>query len=1258
MPAAMTSTAELSSPASANIALTNSALDLDYTLEDKFTRTQGRIYLSGVQALVRLPLMQRLRDQAAGLNTGGFISGYRGSPLGGFDLELWRAKKHLESAGVKFTPGLNEDLGATMVWGTQQTNLFPGARVDGVYAMWYGKGPGVDRCGDVFKHGNAAGTSKHGGVLALAADDHACRSSTLPHGSEGEFTSAMIPILNPAGVQDILELGLLGWAMSRYTGRWVGFKTIAETVESSASVDVNPFALQIVTPDDFEMPVGGLNIRWPDPPLDQEMRLHRYAVKAAQAFARANRIDRVVIDSPNARLGIVTTGKSYLDVLQALEYLGLDAQACAQLGIRVYKVGMTWPLEPVGIRAFAQGLEDILVVEEKHSFIESQMKELFYNFEGQRPSIVGKYDESGAWILPSTNELTPATIAGVIARRIQRFMPDESRDSGHMREVLRWMEEKEGALALPRAQFPRVPHYCSGCPHNTSTVVPEGSRALAGIGCHYMVTWMDRDTDTFTQMGGEGVTWCGQAAFTDTPHVFQNLGDGTYFHSGSLAIRQSVAAGVNITYKILYNDAVAMTGGQPVDGTLSVPQIAHQVRSEGVQAIVVLSDEIEKWSDKSIFPNGVEFLDRRELDAVQKRLREVKGVSVLIFDQTCATEKRRRRKRGKIVDPAKRVFVNTLVCEGCGDCGQKSFCVSVLPKDTEFGRKREIDQSNCNKDYSCVEGFCPSFVTVHGGTLRRGRKASNADRLANLPAPTFSTDFSRPWNILITGVGGTGVVTIGALLGMAGHLEGRGSTVLDQTGLAQKGGAVTTHIRIAKSPADIHAVRIAAGEADLVLGCDMVVVNDYWTLSKIRAQRTQVVLNTWEAMPGSFTTRPDMQFPAADIVAAVQHALDGAAPLLIDATRIATALMGDAIAANLFMLGYAWQRGLVPLSFDSIMRAVELNGAAIEMNKTAFAWGRLAAIDPDAVFDAAGVVRNAPTAAESTPGALQSLPPGEWESTEWGSTSAPKSARAEDELRHLPAHADASLLPSGEGGAQRRMREGEQDNVEFLPLDDSRLSRSLDELISRRAAFLTEYQDAGYAKRYTDFVARVRAAEQAKAPGSTDLSEAVARYFFKLMAYKDEYEVARLYTSGDFRKNLEQKFDGDYRLHFHLAPPLLARRNARGELQKKEYGPWVFTAFKVLAKLRGLRGSALDVFGYTAERRMERQLITDYEKTIGGLLDTLDGGNVDLAAEIAGIPEQIRGYGHVKEAHLHKARAREAELLAEWKNPLRIVQAA
>jgi indolepyruvate ferredoxin oxidoreductase len=1224
----MASSTDLRSPVAgtpATAGMGSAPVDRDYSLDHKFTRTEGRIYLSGVQALVRLPIMQRLRDQAAGLNTAGFVSGYRGSPLGGFDLELWKAKKHLGAAGVKFTPGLNEDLGATMVWGTQQTNLFPGAKVDGVFGMWYGKGPGVDRCGDVFKHANAAGTSKFGGVLALAADDHACRSSTLPHGSEGEFQAALMPVLNPAGVQDILDMGLIGFAMSRYTGRWVGFKTIAETVESSASVDVNPLALDIITPDDFEMPFGGLNIRWPDPPLDQEMRLHRYAVKAAQAFARANRIDRVVIDSPNPRLGIVTTGKSYLDVLQALEYLGLDARACADLGIRVYKIGMTWPLEPVGIRAFARGLQDILVVEEKLSFIESQMKELFYNFDGinldnSRPSIVGKFDESGDWILPSTGELTPARIAMVIARRIQKF-----HDSEQIRGVLAWIEQKEGELALPRASFPRVPHYCSGCPHNTSTKVPEGSRALGGIGCHYMVTWMDRNTDTFTHMGGEGVTWCGQAAFTETEHVFQNLGDGTYFHSGSLAIRQSIAAGVNITYKILYNDAVAMTGGQPVDGTLTVPQIAQQMRAEGVYTIMVVSDDITKWTrQRHLFPSDIEYYDRRDLDEVQKKLRKAKGVSVMIYDQTCATEKRRRRKRGKLPDPQKRVAINSLVCEGCGDCGVKSFCVSVLPKETEFGRKREIDQSNCNKDYSCVEGFCPSFVTVHGGQLRKGKKANAADRLEALPMPTFASGLDKPWNILITGVGGTGVVTIGALLGMAGHLEGKGATVLDQTGLAQKGGAVTTHIRIAKAPDDIHAVRIAAGEADLVLGCDMVVVNDYWALSKIREGRSHVVLNSYEAMPGTFTTRPDMQFPAADIVSAVRTALGGQDPDLVDATQLATALMGDAIAANLFMLGYAWQQGLVPISFDAIMRAVELNGAAVPMNKTAFAWGRLAVIDLPAVIEAAGVVRNAPTAAEATPHALPLLAPTASEGRESGLMPQNADLRSADELRHVPANGS--------------------DDV-FQPLDDGRLSRSLDEIIARRVAFLTDYQDAAYAKRYRDLVAKVRAAEQAKAPGSTDLSEAVARYAFKLMAYKDEYEVARLYTSGEFKRRIEQQFDGDYKIHFHLAPPLLAKKNAQGQLMKREYGPWVFTAFKLMAKLRGLRGGTFDIFGYTEERKMERRLIADYFATIDRLLGKLTADNAALAAEIASIPEHIRGYGHVKEAHVHKAKAREAELV-------------
>ncbi|HUD40728.1 MAG TPA: indolepyruvate ferredoxin oxidoreductase family protein [Dokdonella sp.] len=1177
-------------------------VDREYTLEHKYTRSEGRIYLSGVQALVRLPLMQQMRDRAAGLNTAGFISGYRGSPLGGFDLELWKARKHLKASAIEFTPGLNEDLGATMVWGTQQTNLFPGAKVDGVFAMWYGKGPGVDRCGDVFKHGNAAGTSRHGGVLALAADDHACRSSTLPHGSELEFVSAMMPILNPAGVQDILDMGMLGWAMSRFTGRWVGFKTIAETVESSASVNVNPHQLDIVLPGDFALPEGGLNIRWPDPPLNQEMRLHQYAVDAACAFARANHIDRVVLDSPRARLGIVTTGKSYLDVLQALEYLGISERDAREIGIRVYKIGMTWPLEPVGIRDFAAGLEDVIVVEEKRSFIESQMKEYMYNWP-TRPSVVGKYDEEGRWVLPSTGELTPAMIALVIARRLARFFTSEA-----IRSRVAWIEAKEQELTLPRANFPRAAHYCSGCPHNTSTAVPEGSRAQGGIGCHYMVTWMDRRTDTFSHMGGEGVTWCGQAPFTETQHVFQNLGDGTYFHSGSLAIRQAIAAKVNITYKILYNDAVAMTGGQPVDGTLTVPDIAHQMRAEGVQTIVVVSDDIAKWSRPEIFPSGVEFVHRDELDAVQKRLREVKGVSILIYDQTCATEKRRRRKRGKLEDPKKRVFINSLVCEGCGDCGVKSFCVSVLPKETEYGRKREIDQSGCNKDYSCVKGFCPSFVTVHGGGLKKRKGSADAVDFDALPMPAFATDLAQPWNVLVTGIGGTGVVTIGALIGMAAHLEGKGSTVLDQTGLAQKGGAVTCHLRIARAPGDIHAVRIAAGEADLVLGCDMVVVNDYWALSKIRAGRSNVVLNTYEAMPGTFTTKPDLKFPAQKIIDAVKLALDGHSPELVDATDLATALLGDTIAANLFMLGYAWQKGWVPVGHDALMRAIELNGAAIEMNKAAFNWGRLGAHDPARVRAAAGVKPHLPSGA--IPLALPTRP-----------AAAP-----------VVTGADA--------------------------LDDASLSGSLDERIARRVAFLTDYQNAAYARRYADLVETVRKTEQTRTPGQTALTEAVARYSFKLMAYKDEYEVARLYTSGDFEQRIRDTFDGDFKLHFHLAPPLLAKKDADGHLRKAEYGPWVFKAFRVLAKFKGLRGSVLDPFGRTAERKMERRLIEDYYRQIDELLAGLDRDSHALAVDIASVPELIRGYGHVKERHLADALKRQDDLLTAWRSPARSRAAA
>ncbi len=1226
------------------------------TLDDKYSLDYGRAFMSGVQALVKLPMLQRLRDAQAGKNTAGFISGYRGSPLGGYDQALWKADKFLKAQNIVFQPGVNEELAATALWGTQQLGFAPAGtrKFDGVFGIWYGKGPGVDRSGDVFKHANMAGTTPWGGVIAVAGDDHVAKSSTAAHQSDHIFKACGLPVFFPANVQEILDLGLHAFAMSRYSGVWAGMKTIQEIVESSSTAIIDPDRVQIQLPTDFQMPPGGLHIRWPDAALDQEARLFDYKWYAALAYIRANRLNHNVIEGPNDRFGIIASGKAYNDTRQALLDLGLDDATCRRLGIRLHKVAVVWPLEAQTTREFAQGLREILVVEEKRQVIEYQVKEELYNWRADvRPNVLGKFDEqegdasggewsqpnpSSNWLLRAQADLTPTLIAQAIAKRLKKLgMPEHI--VARMDARLAVLAAKDRAMtAGTGSNAERQPWFCSGCPHNTSTKVPEGSRAMAGIGCHFMATWMDRETIGFTQMGGEGTPWVGQAPFSKRPHMFANLGDGTYYHSGSLAVRQSIAAGVNVTYKILYNDAVAMTGGQPVDGTLSVPQIAQQMRAEGVQTIAVVSDDIEKWSDHSIFPAGVSFHDRRELDAVQKTLREVKGTSILIYDQTCATEKRRRRKRGKIVDPQKRVMVNSLVCEGCGDCGVKSFCVSVLPKETEFGRKRDIDQSNCNKDYSCVEGFCPSFVTVHGGKLKKGKAPDNsgantAARLGDLPMPTFASALDKPWNILITGVGGTGVVTIGALLGMAGHLEGKGATVLDQTGLAQKGGAVTTHIRIAKSPDDIHAVRIAAGEADLVLGCDMVVVNDYWALSKIREGRSNVVLNSYEAMPGTFTTRPDMQFPAADIVSAVRTALGGndspeSALQLVDATQLANALMGDAIAANLFMLGYAWQQGLVPISFDAIMRAVELNGAAIEMNKTAFAWGRLAVIDLPAVVAAAGVVRNAPTAAESTPNALRLLAPSASEGHESGIAQQNGELRSADELRHVPA--DAS------------------DRDWFMPLDDARLSRSLDEVVARRIAFLSDYQNIDYAKRYSDFIAKVRTAEQAKAPGSSDLSEAVARYAFKLMAYKDEYEVARLYTSGDFQKRVAQQFEGDYKIRFHLAPPLLAKKDAEGRLIKQEFGPWVFTAFKLMAKLRFLRGGALDIFGRTEERRMERKLIEDYFATVEGLLGKLDAGNVALAAEIASIPEHIRGYGHVKEAHLHKAKTREAELLTRW----------
>ena len=1151
----------------------------DVSLDDKYQLESGRVYLTGVQALVRLLILQRQRDAAAGLNTAGFVSGYRGSPLGGLDQSLWAAAKFLERAHIKFQPGLNEDLAATSIWGSQQVNMYAGAKYDGVFSMWYGKGPGVDRCGDVFKHANFAGTSKHGGVLVLAGDDHAAKSSTLPHQSDHQFSAAMMPVLYPSSVQEIIDLGLHGWAMSRYSGLWVGFKCVSDTVESSASVTIDPERVKLVMPDDFPFPPDGVHIRWPDGFLATEARMQDYKIYAALHYCRANQLNRIVIDSPKPRLGIITSGKSYVDVRQALDDLGISEADAAEIGIRLFKVAMPWPLEPEGVRHFAEGLEEILVVEEKRQIVEYQVKEQLYNWRGDvRPRVVGKFDEKGEWVrphgdwlLPAASELTPAMIARVIAQRIAR-LDLQPRHKEKIESRVAFINAKEAALAKPKISLQRIPYFCSGCPHNTSTKVPEGSRATAGIGCHVMAIWMDRSTSTFTHMGGEGVPWIGQAPFTEEKHIFANLGDGTYFHSGVLAIRAAVAAKVNITYKILYNDAVAMTGGQPVDGPISPAIIAQQVAAEGVKKIVVVSDEPDKYPSGH-FASGIEIHHRDDLDRVQRELRDTAGCTVLLYDQTCAAEKRRRRKRGKYPDPARRVFINELVCEGCGDCGVKSNCVSVAPVETEFGRKRTIDQSSCNKDFSCVNGFCPSFVTVEGGTLRKPKRADALD--FSVPEPAIPAT-SEPYGILITGIGGTGVVTIGALLGMAAHLAGKGCSVLDMTGLAQKNGAVVSHVRIADAPEQIYATRIAAGEAKLVLACDILTGVGDEAIAKMQKGVTKALVNTALVMPADFTRNADLKFPLGSMEHEIRDAVAPGDAEFLDATRLATGLMGDSIATNLFMVGFAYQRGLIPLAEDAILRAIELNGAAVESNKQSFRWGRLAAVDPARVAAAA----------------------------------VPKAAAPELQ----------------------------------------RLSDSVDEMIARRAAFLTDYQDAAYARRYTDFVAKVRAAETTRLPGRTTLTEAVARYYFKLLAVKDEYEVARLYADGDFAKRVAAQFEGDYKLTFHLAPPIANKPDAvTGEAKKSTYGPWMMTAFRVLAKMKWMRGTVFDVFGRTRERRTERQLITDYEALLDELLPQLAVYNHVTAVQLAGIPEHIRGYGHVKDRHLKAAKAKEADLVAAFR---------
>lgn len=1149
------------------------------SLDDKYRATSGHVYLTGSQALVRLPIMQRQRDRAAGLRTAGFVSGYRGSPLGIYDLALWQAKSVLEDNDIRFQPGVNEDLAATAVWGTQQVGTIGPSDYDGVFSIWYGKGPGVDRSGDPLKHGNFAGAAANGGVLVLCGDDHAARSSTVAHQSDHALIHFGMPVFNPADAQDYLDLGLAGFALSRYSGVWAGFKCITDTVETSARVDVSPERLNFRTPGDFEMPQGGLNLRLGVMPLVAEARLFEQRLEAVKAFVRANGLDRQIVGGRGARrLGIVTTGKATLDVLEALRILGLDNAAATQAGIAVYKLGVSWPIEPAGLRDFVSGCHEVLVIEEKRPVIEEQLAHLLYNMPAsERPVLTGKRDPSGARLVSEIGELAPALAMRAIRERLLASdIDDDLRARLGNRD-----DEVSGAQVLASAGgLVRAPSFCAGCPHNTSTRVPEGSVAMGGIGCHGLATWLpERRTVTLYHMGGEGAAWIGQAPFSNMEHIFQNLGDGTYFHSGLLAIRACVTAGVNITYKILLNGAIAMTGGQPIEGesfdsSLTAPHVAAQLHAEGVKRIAVVSDDPSRHHARD-FPEGVSFHHRDDLDAVQKQMRDITGVSAIIYDQACATERRRLRKRGKVADPDKRLFIMPEVCEGCGDCGIQSNCIAIEPEETPLGRKRRINQSVCNKDYSCVKGLCPSFVTVEGGKPRSARKGSGtggSDLDIALPVPELPV-LDDMWNILIAGIGGNGVVTVGAILGMAAHIEGLGVSVLDLSGLAQRNGAVTSHVRLSCESSSTHSPRIPEGFADVVVGSDLVVAAGGENLAKIARERTSVVCNRFVAPTSAFATSPDLDLNGERLIGIIRDRIGDKAIHPIDATRIALAQLGDAIGANMILIGHAWQKGLIPLRLESLEQAIRLNGAAVDLNLTALRLGRIAAVDPEA---AARWTRdrdeNAPT---------------------------------------LSASADPA---------------------------------------ENRANLLDAFGGPALSGRYRTLVEEAAAAETQAAGQPSAFTEAVARGYFKALYYKDEYEVARLFTDGTLQRRLAEAFEGDLRLKFNMAPPLLSRRGPDGREKKREFGPWMLPMLRVLARLRGLRGTPFDIFGHSAHRRMERALGGEYEAMFRRILPHLTPETLAEATRLAAAWEEVRGYGVVKEEKLEQVRAQVESGIAALEN--------
>ena len=1140
---------------------------LPISLDDRYRATEGRVFLSATQALVRLALDRRRLDLAAGHDTAGYISGYRGSPLGGYDRALWDAQAILADHHVRFQPGVNEELAATALWGTQQVPLLGDARYQGVFGLWYGKGPGVDRSGDAFKHANLAGTSPLGGIVVLAGDDHGAKSSTSAHQSDQALAAAMIPTLYPADVQDILDFGQAAFAMSRASGCWTALKLITEVADSSATciVDLARHGYRSDGAPD-------VHIRLPDDKLAAEARLLDVKLPLAQAFARDHGLDRTFLEPSQPRLGIVTAGKAFHDVMQALGMLGLDRAKAETLGLTVYKVGMTWPLDPVGVAAFARGLETILVVEEKRAVIEPQCKEaLFDRLGAAAPAVWGKTTPEGKPVLPRGGELTVTLVARAMRSWLGGRLEGTAADQRLAALGARDEAAKKGAATQVRTEY-----FCAGCPHSRSTRAPEGSLAIAGIGCHTLASRLPaRHTIAPVQMGGEGASWIGQAPFTTRPHAFQNIGDGTYYHSGFLGIRAAIAAGTNITFKLLYNDAVAMTGGQPVEGSLTVGQIARELQAEGARRIVVVTDAPDKYARRNSLPESVEVLPRNSFEDIQDQLAATPGVTVLIYDQVCAAEKRRRRKRGRLAQPDRRLFINERACEGCGDCSAKSSCIAVRPVDTPFGQKRRIDQSVCNLDYSCADGFCPSFVEVEGAEPRRGAGlAPPPDLLAALSEPRPS-DRAGTIGVLLTGVGGTGVVTLSAILGMAGHFEGQAVKVLDLTGVAQKNGAVSCHLQFAGQDADLHAARLTSGGVDLALACDAVVAGAAEMTALFDPTRTTAVVNAdiTPTAATTFATDRAHKGPETQAIARIRAAAGARHVHEIRAEALSVALCGDSLFGNILMLGYACQLGALPLSRGALEAAIRLNGASVDRNLQAFAWGRTMAIAPDRVLELAG-------------------------------------------LTQPPSQAEP-----------------------------------LDTLVERLAGDLVDYANQAYALRYRRLVDRVRAAEQS-AGGAGALTEAAARSFHKLLAYKDEYEVARLYSSAEFQASLRKQFGTPKRVRLQLAPPVFARRDPRtGHLRKRRYGPWIFTAMRGLARLKFLRDTAFDPFGRTAERRTERHLIADYEATVERLIPLLGGDTLTDAAELLAVPQTIRGYGHVKDAAVARAKQVEASLWRRIERP-------